>query len=297
MKSTPPGDQGEMSMSVCTCKLCGYTIKYKPGDTIAVCECCGEKMELTNSSVVPTDEGSTVSENAGAISDTERKASQKPFAKGKSKKKHIIITAAVTIAILAGLVTYALWFQSSNKRPKIGDTVLFGYDEDAFEWIVLDRKDDKLLLLSKYAIPCERYNSIYQTVTWSTCSLREWLNTSFLLRMFPPEKKEMIADTHITTENNPLYGSSGGDETVDKVFILSIEEALKYFPNNYDRIATFADGTYTWWWLRSTGYNSYYAAFVYGLDVISGSINEFGYLVNTDGGAVRPAIWVDSSAF
>ena len=75
----------------------------------------------------------------------------------------------------------------------IGDYVTFGtYEQDnnesngaeEIEWQVLDKKDGKVLLLSKYALDCKQYNAEWEYVTWETCTLRSWLNEEFYKTAF-----------------------------------------------------------------------------------------------------------------
>lgn len=49
-------------------------------------------------------------------------------------------------------------------------------DEKDIEWLVLEKKDNKSLIISKYALDCQPYNERKENVTWETCTLRKWLN-------------------------------------------------------------------------------------------------------------------------
>ena len=108
--------------------------------------------------------------------------------------------------------------------------------------------------------------------------------------------------THVVNEDNPQYNSDGGNDTEDKVFLLSIEEANKYFTEDESRkcIPTqYTDykeeyfmirhytGTYQWW-LRSPGFNGGYAAYVYR----DGQVDRIGDCVDRED-IVRPAMWIN----
>ena len=69
------------------------------------------------------------------------------------------------------------------KIAEVGDIVYFGaYEQDNntsngkedIEWIVLAKENGKVLVISKYALDCQEYNSTYTDVTWEACSLRTW---------------------------------------------------------------------------------------------------------------------------
>ena len=115
----------------------------------------------------------------------------------------------------------------------------------------------------------------------------------------------MIQSTTVTTDKNPSFDTPPGNNTTDKVFLLSITEADKYFssdgekkcaPTSYAKAQgadTYSDHSVGGkapckWWLRSLGRGSNYAAFVAG----DGSVNDYGDYVIFSDIAVRPAMWV-----
>ena len=125
-----------------------------------------------------------------------------------------------------------------------GKYVTFGsYEQDNntangkedIEWLVLARDGDKALLISKYALDCQQYNTSYTDVTWESCSLRTWLNGTFLNAAFSSDEAAMIATTTVTADKNPEYSTSAGNNTQDQVFLLSITEVEKYFSSDNDR--------------------------------------------------------------
>ena len=140
-------------------------------------------------------------------------------------------------------------------------------------------------------------------------------------------------NTEVVTNDNARFGTSGGASTTDKVFLLSIEEVIRYFGDsgqiqnkcskdtrpfdeciddqyNKARIAQdhFVGGIYEWWrdgsknsawWLRSPGGHGTCTAYV----DFDGEIRLFGdssipeYRSNDDGQTVklgvRPALWLN----
>ena len=189
-----------------------------------------------------------------------------------------------------------------------GDTVKFGsYEQDnhtstgkeAIEWTVLDVSNDGVcLLISKYALDCKPYNAAQKDVTWETCSLRNWLNGSFYNNAFSAAEREKIVLTKNKNADNPVYGTDGGNDTNDYVFILSHDEIEKYYgvnkntgagnewywyvgdglraaPSRYAAAqgADSYDGA-SWYWLRSTGCSGLYACYVFsgGTLYLNGSV-------------------------
>ena len=105
-----------------------------------------------------------------------------------------------------------------------------GKTKEPIEWIVLDRDEEnkKALLLSKYILDCKPYNDEYKEVTWETCSLRKWLNRDFYNIAFNDSDKIYITLTSLINNDNVDYGSNGGNNTSDNVFLLSIDEIKHY---------------------------------------------------------------------
>ena len=192
---------------------------------------------------------------------------------------------------------------------QVGKTVTFGnYEQDnsasngkeAIEWLVLAREDNKALLISKYALDCQPFHSSYTNVIWEKCSLRSWLNSTFLNSAFTAAEQGKILSSKVTADKNPKYDTRPGNDTTDKVFLLSITEVNKYFSSDnatqcagtkycYAQGAYKADNGNCLWWLRSPGSDSHRAAYVY----IVQSVIYGGSGVNDDDIAVRPALWID----
>ncbi|HJH79484.1 MAG TPA: DUF6273 domain-containing protein [Clostridiales bacterium] len=209
-----------------------------------------------------------------------------------------------------------------NAKFTVGNYVTFGTypqtkagkDATPIEWLVLARDGDKALLISRYGLDAQPYNKDHTSVTWETCTLGTWLNGTFYNKAFSSAEQAAILTTNVDNSKNQCYSgwsTSSGNNTQDKVFLLSYAEANKYFGVTYDnssntksRVAPTAyaiaqgawtsssnkttDSTYAgWWWLRSPGTYQDYAAIVY----FVGSL-DFNY-VDSDSGSVRPALWVN----
>ncbi|QOS39382.1 toll/interleukin-1 receptor domain-containing protein [Treponema rectale] len=190
----------------------------------------------------------------------------------------------------------------------VGLTIKFGFYEqdnitsngkEEIEWKVLDVEGNKALIISQYALDSRRYN--YNTcTTWEKCTLRTWLNGAFYDAAFGTYHQKMIASSTVTADKNPSYSTSPGNNTTDKVFLLSITEANKYFSSESARRCQGTHYSYVYgadigvngarrWWLRSPGYDSNYAAYV----ATSGYIQNSGDRVDLIKVAVRPALWIN----
>ena len=185
---------------------------------------------------------------------------------------------------------------------KVGETVHFGL----WDWRVLDMRDGKALLITKDIIELQPYHNEWVDVTWEACTLRTYLNGEFLEK-FSTQEQEKICEIENVNWDNQWFGISGGSNTKDKVFLLSIEEAVKYFgdsgqfknkkPDNafsindeYNgaRTVKFNNEEYTWW-LRSPGFSQDRAADITG----GGNIHLGGFAVyHVDSIGVRPALWL-----
>lgn len=202
--------------------------------------------------------------------------------------------------------------QSKQSSVEVGDSYTFGaYPQDndtkeAIKWLVLAKEDNKILLISEKALDCQTYNDSWTGVTWETCSLRKWLNSTFLNAAFSPTEQKKIVSTTVSADKNPDYSTDPGKATTDKVFLLSINEANQYFDNDEARkcvptLYAIANGAYIsnidpkggaatcWWWLRSPGRCQDSAAYVHN----SGAVSSSGISVDYSSYCVRPALWIN----
>ncbi len=221
-------------------------------------------------------------------------------------------------------IQFALRYQSSNNRQLIQDKlgikisrfsniavgkyVKFGNywqnskdNKEPIEWLVLDViKDNKALLISKYGLDCKPYHNKFESITWEQCDLRKWLNSEFINNAFSREEQEQIQLSEIVNNANPSYGTTGGNNTVDKIFLLSIDEVNKYFHSDKERECkatkyAIENNAYVnnngncYWWLRSPGNGQNYASYVNG----GGDVISYGYFVNSGNNALRVALWVN----
>lgn len=238
-----------------------------------------------------------------------------PAAGNAARCKKILAIAAPVLAagvLLAILLTAVLTpedrYRKALSRAEVGDTVVFGsYEQDndpsgeeGVEWLVLAKEDGRMLLISRYALDCRKYHDALADVTWETCSLRAWLNGTFFSSAFSAEEQELVAAARVPADPNPSYGAPAGNDTTDRVFLLSIAEADRYFASDGARMCEGteycrAHGAYraangnSLWRLRSPGNGSDFSA---GVDE-NGSVYPGGYLVDYDRLAVRPAMWID----
>lgn len=244
----------------------------------------------------------------------------------KRKKKIAIITTPIVCAIIAVIIVLNSVITPIQKKNDFiatygqdvydkfglvveGEYIKFGaYEQDNnttngkedIEWLVLEVKDGKALVISKYGLDCKQYNINLTDVTWEACTLRKWLNNDFLGAAFSSEEKAMIPTVTVSADKNPDYSTNPGNATQDQVFLLSITEANKYFSSDRARqckptdyaVANGAwesDNGTCWWWLRSPGGDQDLAASVH----IDGDVGEGGFGVGDDSSAVRPALWID----
>ena len=172
---------------------------------------------------------------------------------------------------------------------------------EPIKWRVLQSENGEAFLLSDVILYKQLYNENDKYVTWEKSSLRAWLNKKFINTAFSDEEKEKINITEIVNQDNPVYGIEGGNNTFDKIFLLSLSEVSeqqdgeKYgFLDDEIRACGKSDfsKTVSWWWLRSPGRNSFSAAEV----DCCGWILRCGVDVCYDSDGVRPALHLNLSS-
>lgn len=198
-----------------------------------------------------------------------------------------------------------------------GDIIVFGsYEQDndeengeeGIQWLVLDTEGENALLISRYGLDAQPYGDSGEAVTWENSALRRWLQGTFCQSAFSEAEREAIVPVTNANPDNARYGTEGGNDTVDTVFALSIEEAEAYFPDRDDNLwaeatpyaaeqgAYVADNGFSPWWLRSPGDHNeggFCAAYV---DYPPVGVSIGGYAAERDSRAVRPALWVKTQA-
>lgn len=183
--------------------------------------------------------------------------------------------------------------------------------KEPIKWRVLSVNGNDAFLLADQNLDVKPYNNEHANVTWATCTLRTWLNDTFLNTAFTSSEQATIKNTTVVNDDNPYYGTEGGENTTDKVYLLSIAEASnaaygfngEFRTDSETRVATntayvagkggmTAVGEADWWWLRSPGGDSNDASRVGN----NGYGNNNGDYVDYDINAVRPALHLNLSS-
>jgi len=197
---------------------------------------------------------------------------------------------------------------------QVGNKIIF----DKYNWKVLDIQNNMALIITEDIIEQRAYHDNYIDITWADCSLRKYLNGEFYNKFTEADKTRIIPVLNKNLDNQ-WYGTNGGEDTQDSIFLLSLEEATcKYFgdsssklynpgknqrywferkdENDSKRIARPEGKNWgSWWWLRSPGRVGVKAAYIHGHGVVGiqgnnihkGNVGRVG-----DIGGVRPALWL-----
>ncbi|MBD5466238.1 MAG: hypothetical protein HDR22_10590 [Lachnospiraceae bacterium] len=185
---------------------------------------------------------------------------------------------------------------------------------ERIKWKVLNNDGNTLFVVADRAIDCKGYNEEYRRITWEPSTIRNWLNSSFYSIAFSSSEQGAIVTQNVVNEDNP-FGTEGGNETSDKVYLLSISEVRNVaygfcsgvsVDSMSRRMKTSdyanARGAYRgsssdyegecWWWLRSPGTSSDFAAYV----LIGGHVNLGGRNVSHSSDGVCPALHINLSS-
>ncbi len=243
------------------------------------------------------------------------------FAAGTDTGKAIQLVDSETAANIGGGQVSQVYF-GTYQQSSAGNG---GYNTDPIKWRVLENADGQLFLLSDQNLDVFQYHTDRESVTWEKSTMRSWLNgygasentggdsstdyteDNFISTAFSEKEQAAIAETELVNDDNSTYGTEGGNDTTDKIFLLSIAEANNgsYFTDEASRISTntayvagggkisssgmYGVGAADSWWLRSPGYSVSSAALVYDY----GGVARDGDHVDYDSSAVRPAFNLD----
>jgi hypothetical protein len=209
--------------------------------------------------------------------------------KKKMTKSRLNLRNMVAIAIcLAGFSATNVLAQKTN----IGDIISFG----KYEWRVLDVQGDKALIITKDCISLMKIEFSshpgYANFPYSGSNIRTYVDIE-LRKSFSDEEQSRIISTTISEHGSTLY---------EHIFLLSVNEAKKYFKNDNDRLAYY-NGENVCWWLRTNGTSEFATTIAYVHRLAhpypvqgfanGGAINDYGVSQDWDYAfGIRPALWL-----
>lgn len=193
---------------------------------------------------------------------------------------------------------YDQYLTATLKAAKVGDIITFGsYENEKIDWYVLEKTEDRVFVISQYFVDVQCYDEVAiheYSVWWEDCTLRTWLNKTFLNTAFTETEKSRIPTVKIGTVEGYVVGYNGlesyGSLLEERVYLLSNEEVEKY---PYEMIADSDPSDYHWsrsWWLRgSAGVDSEKISYAWYVEdgtciVDNGKVN--------DPRCVRPVLWI-----
>ena len=227
---------------------------------------------------------------------------------------------------------YVESFSRSGYYQWGGDTDYHYFKYEPIKWRVLHTDRNQALLLSDVALDDQKYHTKDEGVTWETSTVRSWLNgygagsnkqsvdysqTNFIGSAFTASEQAAIVNSSLENADNIENGTSGGNNTTDKIFLLSesdvwnTDKAKSYGfvkggysdESRFCKSSTYAKAMGVWsysdtsyagncfWWLRSPG-SSFNAMYV----SIDGWVDSRGYDVRNDHDGIRPALNLNLSS-
>lgn len=157
-------------------------------------------------------------------------------------------------------------------------------------WYVIAKENGMKLLLSKDVVTKEKYNKKkVDEVHWKDSNARIYLNDEFYNLVFNDEEKKKIQSVNLKTSDNSTSLKSE-EYTLDKVFLLSYDEVMKYIGMdniNLLEAKPFDKTRVSSWALRTPGSKENRISIVSS----SGKIDLKGNPSNNQQG-IRPAMWI-----
>lgn len=222
----------------------------------------------------------------------------KSIARKKRRKVRMVIWVALLCVavylLISQVVVPRIQYQKGVEKYKgselanaqVGDVITFGDYNGNTEWIVMQRFDDQIYVMSKYIVTQRGYMDKRKNASWKKSGVRKWLNGEY--------KKAAFGDAEQGLIINYDYGSSK-----EKISLPSSSEVVG--KDESIRIATMKDGKNLGYWVKDRGrdQNSMMrdtrknACFI----AIDGTLhNEYNGVNAADPeGGVRPTMWLDVS--
>lgn len=191
---------------------------------------------------------------------------------------------------------YDQYLTATLKAAKVSDIITFGsYEDEKINWYVLEKEEDRVFVISQYFVDVMSYDEEPirgRQAYWDGCSLRTWLNDTFLNEAFTEAEKSRIPTVEVKTHEGYVWTDKMYLTTEDRVYLLSSEEAKAY---PYEVIADSNPSDYHWsrsWWLRGSagvdGDKNPYAWYV--KDGTCSVTNDDGKVDSPR--CVRPVLWI-----
>lgn len=194
-----------------------------------------------------------------------------------------------------------------------GDNDYRYFKWERIKWRVLENNGSTLFVAADKGLDCESYDDIGKSITWENSTLRSWLNNDFYRTAFSSREQDAIVEQNIVNEDNFYYGTKGGNDTRDKVYLLSHGEltnpgygfcrdyatysaSRRMQPSDYAHamgVSVSTSSSYKGscgWWLRSPG-DTYCAVIIYA----NGSATGDSY-VDAGNNACVPALQINLSS-
>ncbi len=180
-----------------------------------------------------------------------------------------------------------------------GNSIEFGaYRNNVLIWNVIAVEDDRALLLLSDVLRTEDgapdemlYNNEPIPATWAECSLRNWLNGEFYENAFGDDRDAIVEVLNI---NEDTWHSDGGEDTYDKVFLLSIGDIQSYQVSGNELFLT--DSSVYYYFLRNMAFSNEEAAVFWNVegDITPDNLNSrLAHIYLQEASCIRPAVWVD----
>ncbi len=205
---------------------------------------------------------------------------------------------------------------------------------DPIRWRVIGLDGNAACLMSDRLMDCRPYNELEGPVNWESSSVRSWLNSypakenvagidyrgkGFLDTAFTKEQQKALIRTRVENKPNGAYGTDCGNDTEDRVFMLSNDEVFSsdtaarngFFagsghddPAKRFRSTMFAKCRGSWWssvngymgnsfwFMRTNGYSPESVTYICDF----GYIYRRGTISTCEDAGILPAIWIDLDA-
>lgn len=220
---------------------------------------------------------------------------------GKYPQKQITQEDGAIYSVLKNEINWDLNNDVIINGSKYHKTENNYFKYEPIKWRALHYENSEAFLLADAILDSQPYHSENEEIDWEKSSIRAWLNNEFINKAFSNEENKAINTVELINKDNSKYGTQGGKNTSDKLFLLSLsevdetEESKEYgFWDKKTRKCkndNFSEETY-FWWLRSPGNSSHDAAGVY----YYGWVFGYGYDVQEPAGGIRPALYLNLSS-
>ena len=181
----------------------------------------------------------------------------------------------------------------TNDDSFFGNSTYCYFKWERIKWRVLQVNGSKMFVIADKGLDCTKYNEDLEPITWEDSTLRNWLNNEFYGMAFSSSEQEAIVSQIVVNEDHPDYNTEGGNDTWDKVFLLSVGEVINPSYGFCENDCAYSVSR----WMQPSDYAHVRGVDIYSDDIIVNCNYNCDWWLRSPGGTPNHAAYVNYNGY